>query len=914
MNPGRLFALTISFIFLIMLLDCGKNNPIKDPPVAQNGLMDLRGWDFIHDGPVDLNGEWKFIWMEDSASYQLPEYDDGAWEAVPVPSSWIDYGREKYGYSWYRLKILLDPRMDLGIYLNAARTAYTMYIDGQLFLNNGKAGNSESETQPQQKPSINYLPESTELVIAWKISNYHLGFSGGGPSYAPRVSLTEDLFYSLWLTDFLSIIILGIILMMTLYHVLLWAGRREDRSSLLFAIFCLLIFLRMLGTGVFLHRLFPGAGIYQIRLKMEIVAITLGWPVFTAFLSQLFPVEFKNKIYRVFQLAGFILTVFVLVTHTRTISDAVVFINLVLLLVVGWSFFSIVKTVLKKRSESLLVLCGCIFLLLTIINDVLFSFALIPTAYIFPIGLVIFIFFMSAVLSTRFAKTYKTANHLSINLQQEVEKQTKIITDKNQELVRLNQERTDYFINLAHETKTPLTLISNYLKKYIQKQGMDQDLSIISKNIEKMKQDMISFLDYEKLEKGQEFYDHGNISDFSRILANSVQLFTETAAQKQIEITTDIKKKILVMADPYAIDRIIYNLLDNALKYTNPGGCISIALSAAAKEVSFSVTDTGIGISEEQQKSIFKSYYQITHEKRNIQGIGMGLNIVRRIVDDLGGSIEVASTPGKGSAFIVRLNRLDGEPGSGKNALAADTVNQFQPREDTKIPVVNIPDSRRSNLLIIEDNPDMLAYLCDALGDDYNVYGARNGRQALDILENKPGIQLVISDVMMDVMDGYTFYDELKKDERYESLPVIFLTAKSIQKERIDALKRGVVDYICKPFDIEELKAKIHSIIHITESQFERTKQALIRQIVNTSKNRLHEADFSCQFDIKCRESNLSEREKEIVLLLFDGRQNKEIAHTLAISINTVKTHITSIYKKCGAQNKIELMNAFKIT
>ncbi|HEQ72146.1 MAG TPA: response regulator [Spirochaetia bacterium] len=895
-----------------ILYNCGHNTKDKIPPLAENGVLDLRGWDFTIDGPVELNGEWKFVWMEDSPRFIQPEFDDAKWENYSVPSSWMNNNKEKLGYAWYRLKVLLNPDNGLGIYLYASRTAYVMYINGKISITNGKAGTSEQSTVPEQKPDILAVPHDEELVLAWKISNFHEDHNSGGPVYSPVIGDIREMNDGLLNMYFFNSLVLGVILMMAVYHILLWLGRREDKSSILFALFCFLIFFRMLGTSLFLHRFFSGDFIYHIRIKIEYIGISMGWVVFIAFLSTIFPHEFKNKLLRVFQLAGIGLSLLVLAMPTRIATMLLLYIQIVLLLVVGWTLYSIIRAFLRKRSEAGIVLCGIAFLLLTILNDLLYSHLIIRTAYIFQIGLVVFIFCISAILSTRFAKAYQTSRHLSLNLQEEVSAQTKIITKKNQELTRLNREKTDYFINLAHETKTPLTLILNYLNRYTKRTGSDPDLNVISRNIEKLKKDMINFLDFEKLERGQDFYDHRTVTDLSEAVADAVKLFSETAALKKVRLHLTNEEGIYVHADPYAIGRIINNLIDNALKFTDHDGEVAVQLQNEGEKAILSVTDTGIGMSDAQLDNIFQAYHQISHEKRNIQGIGMGLNIVKKILGDIGGTITVTSSPGEGSCFRVTLQLCvpDGAPaattGFAGNETGAVVIAETQDLTDTAF------DPGKRSLLIVEDNPDMLAYLKGEFREEWNVYCARNGAEALRKLSMVPKVQGVISDIMMDVMDGYTLYEELKKNERYAALPVIFLTAKNTQLEKLSALQKGVVDYVHKPFDIEELKAKIGAVVAVTEKQFEDSRQELIRHIVTYAKHGGAGEDLGTVIDREGGRFDLSEREKEIVMLLMTGKINKEIADALHISVNTVKTHVASIYRKCGVQNKIEMMNIFK--
>ncbi len=482
------------------------------------------------------------------------------------------------------------------------------------------------------------------------------------------------------------------------------------------------------------------------------------------------------------------------------------------------------------------------------------------------------------------------------------------------QLEQAKEEKTKYFINLAHETKTPLTLISNYLSKYIQEKGMDPKLFIISNNIEKLKKNMVNFLDYEKLERGQNFYNHENSVDFSGVLENSTILFKEIAKQKKIKVNARIEKNISITADPYAVDRIINNIFDNAFKFTPEGGRIDIRLKSNNNKVEFIVKDTGIGISAEQLPNIFKAYYQISHKKRNIQGIGMGLNIVKRIIDDIGGCIEVTSALDKGSEFKVTFNKS--KEHKKREVSVEPRVRDYSVEKDAykELPVDEDLNQDRYTILLVEDNFDMLLYLRSELHNNYNVYCAQNGKQALEKLAQLLDVHLVVSDIMMDIMDGYEFYEKLKKDVKYDHIPVVFLTAKNTQTEKIKALQEGVVDFIYKPFDIEELKAKIYSIINISESQFEKSKHELIKDIIKVSESNMSEEMFSKEFYKMCRQYKVSLREKEVMLFLLKGKQYKEISNELHISENTVKTHVRHIYEKCGVQNKIELMSIFKIT
>ncbi len=333
------------------LYNCSSSIQQKQPPPIENGVLDLRDWNFKQDGPVDCKGEWKFKWKEDSEEYKLPEYDDSGWESYYMPASWVKTGRKDTGFCWYRLRIKLEPTKGLAIYLFEVSTAFKMYVNGQELMSNGKAGNSMETTEPQQMPLIAELPKADELIIAMKVSNFHVANVGG---YIDNLEIGDEnnLRKAKWKSDFLNFVILGIMIMMVLYHFMLWLGRREDRASLIFSFFSLLICLRLLRSNLFFQRLLQESNIFFIRLRIEYITIPLGWTVFITFLSQLFPNEFKNKILTVFQIADLLISGFILIAPVFVFTSCLLFINTTLIIVSLWMIYSIIVAVKNKRGEA----------------------------------------------------------------------------------------------------------------------------------------------------------------------------------------------------------------------------------------------------------------------------------------------------------------------------------------------------------------------------------------------------------------------------------------------------------------------------------------------------------------------------------------------------------------------------------
>jgi PAS domain S-box-containing protein len=494
--------------------------------------------------------------------------------------------------------------------------------------------------------------------------------------------------------------------------------------------------------------------------------------------------------------------------------------------------------------------------------------------------------------------------------QREKEMQRKILAEREE----AGRQKTTFFINLAHEIKTPLTLIKNYLEKYIAKKGMDEDIRIIKHNLDKMIRDIVNYMDAEKLSKEQIFYDHDQIICLSDILRNKIILFKNLAGDKRITLESQLEENVYIKADPYAIDRVINNLIDNAIKYTDSGGKIEITLSVLDGSVMIKVSDSGIGMTREQQKYIFKAFHQLSHAKRNIQGIGMGLYIVKKIVDSLDGKLIVESCPDRGTCFSVILHRhiISENDYILKNVLVSQPIQRGYGIQELKEENIQ---AGKPNILLVDDNAELLVFLQSSLKQKYNVFFAFNGRQALEKMKNIPAPDLIISDVMMDELDGHRFLKSLSVNDDFKHIPFIFLTVKDTINDKLKGLIEGAVDYIFKPFLIDEVMVKTENILKNTRILKDRNITQIGNKLEQFLRSNLEQdtqlSEYN-HFEDICKKYNITCREKQVAELLSRGLLNKEISHKLNVSLSTVDFHIHNIYKKLNVQNKVELLNIIK--
>lgn len=483
------------------------------------------------------------------------------------------------------------------------------------------------------------------------------------------------------------------------------------------------------------------------------------------------------------------------------------------------------------------------------------------------------------------------------------------VQERTKELELANEQRTNTFINLAHETKTPLTLINNYLEEYIRKHGQTEELKIIKYNIEKLTQDIVNFFDIEKIEKGLNVYDNCQVVNFSKMLWGSMVLFKQYSGKKNIEIMDLIEDEICVKADPESLYRIVNNLIENAIKYTQVDGKIIVSLKCVNDKIIFSVKDNGKGIPVNLHSKIFDPYYQINSEKKNFQGMGLGLSIVKKIIESLKGEIAIISDPDKniGTEMIVQLPAHKIVDGEAIIEIQDNSVYYFEP-EHLAIKEKKY-DENKPTIMIVEDNVSLLNYMHVKLQEKYNIHFALSGNDALEKIKLIQQLDLIVSDVMMDNGDGFDFYNGISTQKRLRHIPFIFLTAKTNVEDKLRGLSLGAIDYISKPFLIVELTNKIDSVLNNLSEQREalihNANRTLLHHNVEHISNNSHQSHFENNSD----KFNLTSREKEIVQLIAKGQTYKEIANTLYISDKTVGKHIQNMFEKVGASNKSELVN-----
>lgn len=332
------------------------------------------------------------------------------------------------------------------------------------------------------------------------------------------------------------------------------------------------------------------------------------------------------------------------------------------------------------------------------------------------------------------------------------------------------------------------------------------------RNSERLRRLVNQLLDFRKVGAGK-MEVNATTQDIVPFVREVFDTFQYYAGEKNLNYTFHSGVDSLVMSfDKDKLDKMVYNLLSNAFKYTDDGGYVRLGIERADDKVFISVTDNGVGISKEAQQQLFQRFYQASDDASRYRGgSGLGLNLTSELASVMGGEITVESEPGKGSVFTITL----------PIALADEAPVQEAVPEAALEEAPALPQEREKELiLVVEDNPDMRAYIGTVAGEEYSIVSAPDGIEGLEkAVELMPDI--IISDVMMPRMDGLEMFRRLKEDERISHIPVILLTAIQDEQRVADSLKMGIDDYVTKPFSPAILLARISNILRRRQKMWE---------------------------------------------------------------------------------------------
>ena len=425
--------------------------------------------------------------------------------------------------------------------------------------------------------------------------------------------------------------------------------------------------------------------------------------------------------------------------------------------------------------------------------------------------------------------------------------------ERRKQKVELQQQKLQFFTNISHEFRTPLTLIINPIQELMElseanfSKSVRQKHHIIHKNAERLSRLINELMDFRKLQSNKLQL---RVSQFNLVkqTKNILSFFNEESKRRAMRL--DLKYDTInmeVWADSGMLDKILFNLLSNAFKVTPNEGRIQVNIGAGKKKilplvseetpipvVEMSIRDNGPGIDQKDYKKIFKRFYQISELNKSYYGsTGVGLEMVKSFVELHKGVVEVESELGKGSIFKVFIpygREFFGDPKysntrKGKQTAFADSEEKSKPTT-YKIEEILSRKASKKKVLIVEDNVDLQDYLISILEQDYELILAFDGQEGwLKTMEHRP--DLIITDIIMPLMDGIEFGKKVKNDPNLNQTPIVMLTAKDLTEDRIKGMEVGADAYLVKPFNTHELKVVLEQLLL--------KKERLLEQYANVS-------------------------------------------------------------------------------
>lgn len=371
------------------------------------------------------------------------------------------------------------------------------------------------------------------------------------------------------------------------------------------------------------------------------------------------------------------------------------------------------------------------------------------------------------------------------------------------------KSKLDFFTMVAHEIRTPVSLILGPLEKISGSQtasGIREDIDMMGRNARRLLALVNQMLDFRKVE-GNAFMPKFRRVGISKVVNGVADRFRPSMDHRGVTLVVDTPpENVEADIDEEMFTKLISNLINNAFKFTSDK--VEVSCNVDDGHLTLSVSDNGIGMKKEELDKVFTPFYQVASGNDSKGGTGLGLTIVKRVAQAHGGDVEVTSHPGKGSVFTVRV------PVSHREAVQ-DMENDSLSAENNLIyEKIDNGEAEKHKVLVVDDNDEMLSFLSSGLKDKYSVVCASNGRDALEIIR-KEMVSLILCDWMMPVMDGISLLREVRGDSSMSHLPFIMLTAKTDLYSKVESMKEGADAYVEKPFSMEFLRARIESLIDI---------------------------------------------------------------------------------------------------
>ncbi|MFC5469159.1 ATP-binding protein [Cohnella suwonensis] len=814
-------ALLISMLLAVLaaaLLPFVGLAPSRSGPRAQDGVLDLRAWSLEKDGPVGLNGRWLFRWGE------LTDGGPGGTDSAKpvafaeVPGEWERYGATGRGYATYRLTVVTgETPGKLGLKIPAIAPAYRMLVDGREIASSGVVSSDRATTREAYSPkTVFFEPRGERFYVDLQVANEL--YPHGGIWYSLTLGTEKSMLELKQRNTVVDMAVFGGCALLGAYQIAVFLLRRAERSTLYFGVCCLLGAIRLwVVGGMYVVDFFPRTDI-RLIVHLEYLTYYGGVAMAALFVRELFPKDFNGAAIRAIGWTGLGFIATVLVLPVETFTGFIDYFKLFSLLSLAYIIYGFSLALWRGRSGALLQLTGWLAFVAAAFHDIMYSDGRMIwiDLQLVPYGFLLLAFIEALELARRFTHAYR------------------IIGTMSEELLAQNRMKDEFLANTSHELKTPLHGIMNLSQALREEKSgplsrdQREQLDVVVSVARRMSNLINDILDLSRL-KNRGIELQLKPIDVRAAVESQREIFRHYIGDKPIALRMSWPDDLPdALADEGRLLQIVYNLIGNAVKFTS-GGEVVIEGRAVGSMLHITVSDTGIGIPADKQEAIFHSFEQVgTSVAREYGGAGLGLGITRRLVELHGGTLSVVSEVGRGSAFTFTIPVGTGgsaearrSTGPDEGRFAAERLPSLSAWRESAASAESVSSVRREQaILAVDDDPVNLRVLRAVFADGaHEVMTASSGEEALKLIDREGGkIGLVILDVMMPGMTGYETCLRIREKHALSELPVLLTTVRNEQNDVMYGFEVGANDYLTKPFQPYELRARAHTLLEMKRS------------------------------------------------------------------------------------------------
>ncbi|MFD2670567.1 ATP-binding protein [Marinicrinis sediminis] len=830
------------FLSILLLIRWAWNefNATPDHPQAVQGVVDFRGWNFEDSRSITLHGEWEFF----PQALLTPDHFDASGSSgqlsadtkyVQVPGNWGNPSNRveqpAYGYGTYRLRILVDPSLDqpYALWIHRINFASMVFLNDQQELPFGLPAEDKNRYRPKAKSyTANYDANGAEeIVLLIQVANYENPWEGGivGPvHFGSQAAVDTEYMYNIGI----QFVVFIVLVLHALYAVLLFVFSGKQKTII--PLFFMFLFAAIFVISDHDHLLLLWLSLaYKWDLKIRL--LTYMWLSFSAMqlIRTLSAQSGNNKGFSIFTALLGCYSVFIVCTpaYFNYHTYSTVLFLLFYLLPVAWSFVLIFGMVRRKQKDAFYILFAGTAILSSALGGILFLGNPFDTRF-YPVDILASVVGFSAYCFKIFFRNARERDELN-------------------ERLRDSDKRKDQFLaNTSHELRTPLHGIMNIARSLARQDGGRsngievRDLELLIKLSSRMSHMLDDLLDAARLKDGHIKLNRAPLL-MQSVVPGVIEMLDFLVRGRSVRLEMNISKDApAVWADEKRVIQIVYNLLHNAIKFTERG-TIRIIAERRMKHLAVHIIDTGMGMDKLTLSRIFNPYEQGSAQFDSGSGVGLGLSICKQLVELHGGELTATSVPGKGSTFTLQLpladaahsqetvvplltNRMATYPWERpEHAASVESTDDPPYAESSEYvssfrPKLSMNMNGQTNILAVDDDPVNLNVLTTILSDDaYHLRTATSASEALAMLDEERW-DLIITDVMMPGISGYELTKRVRERFSLSELPILLLTARSQLTDTFTGFSCGANDYVTKPVDALELQYRIWSLTMLKQS------------------------------------------------------------------------------------------------